>query len=289
MVDAPTSPVPSTDIWHIEPGHPGPIGTVVEIWRYRRLIPFLATRSLQKIYRRTMLGWVWLIILPLVPILLRSLVFGGLLAVGSDGVPYTLFIAVGSVIWDMFALGLTWGTRALEMSGSVVDQVYLPRAIIPIGNMAPALLDFVLKVAALLFIVVAFWILHGDPHIRLNAVGWTVASLAVTWIFALGLSFFSSPWGEEGRDARLVLGQVLSVWYLLTPVVYPASEMTEGMRRWMVLNPMAPLVETFKWSLFGVGQHDPRMFVGTTCAVFLVLVLGLSYFLRVDAAANESR
>lgn len=289
MADRPSPHAESASTWTIGAGRPSLLATIADVWRYRRMLPFVATRPLQKIYRRTILGWAWLVILPLFPILLRTAIFGGLLAVASDGVPYILFIAAGSLIWDMFALGLTWGTRALEISGNLVEQVYLPRTILPIGNMSPALLDFILKLGAFALIVAWMWMARGNPHLTFDAFGWTIAALAVTWLFALGLSFFTSVWGESLRDARLLLGQVLAVWYLLTPVVYPLSAMPEGWRRWAQLNPMTPVVETFKWSLFGVGQHDPRAFAIAAGAVTMVVMAGLMYFARADAAAYEDR
>jgi lipopolysaccharide transport system permease protein len=229
------------------------------------------------------------IIIPLFPIALRTIVFGGLLDVGSDGVPYILFLACGSLIWDLFAQGLTWGTRALDISGGLVEQLYVPRAIIPVGGMLPALIDFGLKVLAVALIVAWFWIVRGTPYVTFGAIAWTLAALAATWIFALGLSFFTSVWGEEGRDTRILLANVLAVWYLLTPVLYPMSQMPVSWHRWVALNPMAPLVETFKWSLFGVGQHDARAFALSCVLVVLVFAWGLTYFARVDAIANDQR
>ena len=290
--DVETAPVPGgvpAEGWEIDPHHPGPAEMLAEVWRYRRLLRFLAVRSLQKIYRRTVLGWLWLVILPLFPIVLRTLVFGALLNVPSNGVPYILFIAAGSLIWDLFAQALVWGTRSLEISGSVVEQTYLPRAIIPIGGMAPAVLDFVFKLGAFIIIVCVMWALEGSLPVRLNALGWALGALGIVWLFALGLSLFTSLWGEAGRDTRLILGQVLAIWYLMTPVLYPLSEVPEQWRPWAALNPLAPLVETFRWSLFGVGVHDPRAFATSCALTSITLVCGLTYFSRRDAAINEQR
>jgi lipopolysaccharide transport system permease protein len=118
---------------------------------------------------------------------------------------------------------------------------------------------------------------------------WTLAALGLALLLAVSLSFFTSVWGEAGRDTRFVLGQVLAVWYLMTPVLYPASAMPESWRRWVALNPMAPIAETFKWSLFGVGQHDPRALAMTAGTIVIVLVLGLVYFSRNEAAAHDER
>jgi lipopolysaccharide transport system permease protein len=275
--------------WEIDPRPPGPFTTTVEVWRYRRFLRFVGTRALRKIVRRTMLGWAWLFILPLLPIALRTIVFGGLLDVGSDGVPYLLFLTGGTVIWDLFALGLIWGTRGLEMNRGISEQVYVPGIVLTFGNMTPALVDFALKVGAFVLMATAFWWLQGRWPIVLTAAGWALAALAVAFLLAAGLSLFTSVWGEEARDIRFVLGQVLAVWYLMTPVLYPMSATPPSWRPWMALNPLTPVVETFKWSLFGVGQHDPIAFGRSAILVALLIVLGLLYFARTEAAANDAR
>ena len=276
-------------MWSIDPAHPGPIATVAELWRNRRMLRFIASRALRKVYRRTVLGWVWLLIIPLFPIALRTVIFGGLLAVPTAGVPYLLFLTGGTVIWDLFAIGLIWGTRGLEMNRGVADQVYVPGIVLTLGNMGPSILDFVLKLAAFLLMSIAFWAFTGSVPIHGATLHWTAAALALSFLFAFALSLFTSVWGESGRDTRFVLGQVLGVWYLLTPVLYPVSATPASWRPWLALNPMAPIVETFKWSLFGVGTHDPRAFAMSAGLVAIVGVLGLAYFARNEAAASDAR
>ena len=275
--------------WEIDSSHPGPLASVAEIWRHRQLLRFIGSRALRRIYRRTVLGWLWLFIIPLFPIALRTLVFGGLLNVGGDGVPYMLFLTAGTVVWDLFAMGLTWGTRGLEMNRGVADQVYVPGAVLMLGNVVPALLDFVLKLGALALMALAFWLLAGAAPLALAQIAWTIAALALAFLLAVALSFFTSVWGEAARDTRFVLAQVLAVWYLMTPVLYPASAVPESWRPWLALNPMAPIVETFKWSLFAVGEHDPRAFATSAATVGIILVLGLVYFARNEASADSAR
>jgi lipopolysaccharide transport system permease protein len=283
------APSPTLDVWQIDPGHAGPIVTIREVWRHRRLLRFIAGRALRKIYRRTMLGWAWLFIIPLLPIALRTMIFGGLLDVSSGAVPYLLFLTAGTVIWDLFALGLTWGTRGLEMNRGVADQVYVPGAVLTLGTMAPALLDFVLKLGALVLMTAVVWAWVGSAPVHLWSIPWTLASLALAFLLAVALALFTSVWGEAVRDTRFVLAQVLAVWYLLTPVLYPLSAVPESWRPWLAANPMTPFVETFKWSLFGVGAHDLRAFAMSAALVGLLLVLGLVYFARMEAAADDAR
>jgi len=261
-----------------------------EVWRYRRLFGFIGDRALRKMYRRTVLGWLWLFINPLFPIALRALIFGGLLGVGSNGLPYFLFLLTGTVVWDVFAASLMWGTRSLEMHGDLSNQIYHPRAILPLGNMTPALLDVALKIGVLVLAIMFFTLRDGRLYIRTDAsLLWAFAAVVLAFLFALSISFFTSIWGETARDVRFALSQLLSVWYLLTPVLYPLSQVPEAHRDWMFLNPLAIIVETFKWGLFGVGQFYPDAFGVTSLIVAAVFLSGLTYFSRSEAQTSAQR
>ena len=276
--------------WEVSPRYPGAVATVAEMWRYRRLLGFIGDRSLRKMYRRTVLGWVWLFINPLFPIALRALVFGALLGVGSNGLPYFLFLLAGTVVWDVFATSLTWGTRSLEMNRDLTDQIYHPRAILPLGNLTPALLDFGIKVTVFALAVAYYAVSDGRVYLRAD-VGllWAGAALVLAFLCALGLALFTSIWGEKTRDVRFALGQLLSVWYLLTPVLYPLSQVPQQHRSWMLLNPLAIIVETFKWGLFGVGEFYRAAFAWTAAGILALLFVGLMYFARAEARTIAER
>jgi lipopolysaccharide transport system permease protein len=276
--------------WEVSPRYPGAIATLGEVWQYRRLLRFIGDRALRKMYRRTILGWLWLFINPLFPIALRAIIFGALLGVGSNGLPYFLFLLAGTVVWDVFANSLMWGTRSLEMNRDLTDQIYHPRAILPFGNMTPALLNLALKVGVLALALIFYTARDGRMYLRTD-VGllWAFAALGVALLFALAISFFTAIWGETARDIRFGLGQLLSVWYLLTPVLYPLSQVPEEHRAWMLLNPLAIIVETFKWGLFGVGELYRDQFAATSAAVLVLICVGLTYFVRAEARTVAER
>ena len=279
-----------TERWEVSSKYPGALATMAEVWQYRRLLGFIGDRALRKMYRRTILGWLWLWINPLFPIALRAVIFGGLLGVGSNGLPYFLFLLAGTVVWDVFATSLMWGTRALEMNRDLTDQIYHPRAILPFGNMTPSLLNLALKVGVFLAALVYYTVKDGRLYLRGDpAILWALAALVVALLCALGISFFTSIWGETARDIRFGLGQLLSVWYLLTPVLYPLSQVPAEQRRWMLFNPLAVIVETFKWGLFGVGDFYRDQFLATAGAVIVLLCAGLTYFARAEARTIAER
>ena len=263
--------------WEVSPRYPGAIATMVEVWQYRRLLGFIGDRALRKLYRRTVLGWLWLFINPLFPIALRAVIFGALLGVGSNGLPYFVFLLAGTVIWDVFATSLMWGTRALEMNRDLTSQIYHPRAILTFGNMTPAFLNLVLKVGVLALALVFYALRDGRGYLRGDlSMLWALAALALAFLCALAMSLFTSIWGERIRD-------------LLTPVLYPLSQIPPEHRGWMLFNPMAIIVETFKWGLFGVGEFYPEALGITAIAIALLLTAGLLYFARTEARTIADR
>jgi lipopolysaccharide transport system permease protein len=279
-----------TGDWEITATEPGLRVVLADVWRHRHLVNYIGGRALRKMYRKTVLGWLWLFINPLFPLALRSLIFGALLGVGSNGVPYFLFLLCGTIIWDAFAVSWTWGTRALEMNRGVTDQVYAPRVLMPLGNLTPALLEIAIKTAVFALAVV-YYAVH-DHHLYLQLgvhTLWAAAALLCVLLLAVGLSYFTSVWGETGRDARFALGQILAVWYLLTPVLFPLSELQPAHRAWALLNPLTVMVETFKWGLFGIGEFLPVPFAVTAALTAAIVALGLLYFSRSEARALDAQ
>jgi len=279
-----------TERWEVSPRYPGVAGTMVEVWQHRKILHFVGDRALRKTYRRTVLGWLWLFINPLFPLALRALVFGALLGVGSDGLPYFLFLLAGTVVWEVFSSSLMWGTRALEMNRDLYGQVYHPRAILPFGNMMPSMLNLALKIGIFVLALTYYTVRDGRVYLRGDwALLLAPVALLLAFLFALALAYFTSIWGEKTRDMRFALGGFMGVWYLLTPVMYPLSQVPAEYRGWMLLNPLAMIVETFKWALFGVGGFYGAALAGTAVGVVFLLFTGLIYFTRREARVVAER
>jgi lipopolysaccharide transport system permease protein len=267
--------------WINEPRRPGLFVTFAEAWQYRRFIGFLGARSFRKLYARTMLGWGWVLIKPLLPIVMNVLFFGALLGQSSGRIPYFLFLMVGNLSWDLFASAMAWSTRGLEMHSKVIGRVYVPRVILPIATMTPAVFNFLINLAATVLVVLYYWARYHTAFITMGVnTLWSVASIVMIAILVTGISMFTSVWGEGTRDARFAVGNVVPILFLLTPVLYPASEVPLKYQKWLMLNPMASFVEAFKYGFLPSDAPDPARFA--VAAVFSVALLwfGLLYFVR---------
>ncbi|NOT45049.1 MAG: ABC transporter permease [Acidobacteria bacterium] len=285
----PATPMTPTTQWVIEPRSSGPLAATHEVWEHRRFVDYLGRRALRKLYARTALGWGWLVLRPLLPILIRVLVFGGLVGLGSDGVPYFLFLTVGSLPWNLFQGSLMWSTRGLELNRKVLDEVYVPRIIMPIASMAPSALDFAFNAGVIVLAALFYLVKDGTTHLSLGLhTWWSVVALVLILALALGIGLFTSVWGERAKDARLTMGQVTAVWFLMTPVLYPISEVPVEYQGWMMLNPMAALVEAFKFGLFGTVAPGVLAFSLAAVLSIAVAAAGLFFFSWRDAIVTEN-
>jgi lipopolysaccharide transport system permease protein len=267
--------------WVNEPTVPGPAATLGEVWRYRRFLKYLGFRAMRKLYARTALGWSWILIRPLFPLTIRVLVFGGLLGMTSEGIPYFLFLTIGTVPWDFFSSAVMWSTRGLEMNRKVLTRVYVPKVILPMATTMPSLFDLGVNVCVLILAVAYFRIADGTTYLSLGVhTIWSVIALVLLMLLALGIGFVTSIWGETARDARFTMAQVITVWFLLTPILYPASALTPQQQRWLVLNPVASYVEAFKYGLFGTQPPDPYRFGSALALTAIVFGFCLWFFLR---------
>jgi lipopolysaccharide transport system permease protein len=247
-----------------------------EVWAYRELLIHLIWREIQGAYRQTALGISWLFLRPLVNMLLLSLVFGRLMQVPSDNVPYPLFSLAALLPWGFFSNGVMRGSRSLVANMNVISKVYFPRLIIPVAGAASGLVDlaaaFVVFLAALLVYrmplrVEALWI----PIFTLLAL---ISSLAVgLWLATLSVRF---------RDVEFAVVFLLQAMMYLSPVIYPVSMVPESIRWLYALNPMTVVIQGYRWALLGI---EPAPGLGSLVAVAIAvagLVTGAFIFRRAE-------
>ena len=276
---APTH-VSTGERWVIEPVQGHTLQRLRELRDYRRLTFFFGLKALQKLYARTYLGWAWLFIRPLFPLFVKTLIFGGLLAVGSEGVPYFLFLVTATTVWDLFSSCLMWGTRGLELNRGLLRQMYVPRLIMVVSNMTPAFLAFVIYLAVLALALVWYGVRDDQFYLTPGNLGWAVLAMCMAVGLAFSISLWTSVPAMAARDVRFTVGYVLGFWVFLTPVMYPLSAWPEEWRPWLLLNPMAAIVETFKYGVLGIGEVQSLGLVISGAVILVNTVAGLVFFMR---------
>lgn len=283
-----SDPTAAAQDWIIEPRGRNLGARVREVWQYRRLVRYFGVRAGQRLYQGTALGKFWLFLRSPLPVVLRAMVFGGILNVTAPaGLPYFLFLLVGSTIWELFAGCLNWATRSFQLNRSFLGKMYFPRVILPIATMAPAFLFFGIMVVVLGCAFVYYYVQDGQMYFAASQFQWSLAAILLAVTMAMGVGLFTSVLNAEYRDVRYTLRYVLEFWALLTPIVYPVTAIPEKWR-WLVwINPMASVVQAFKWGLLAIEPVDPAVFLMHTAIAVGVLMCGLWYFGKAEGYAVD--
>jgi lipopolysaccharide transport system permease protein len=247
-----------------------------EFWRYRSLIYFLTWRDVMVRYKQAILGIGWAVFQPALTVLTFSLFFGKLAKVPSDGVPYPVFSFAAMLPWTYFTTALGRGSNSLVSSGTLLSKVYFPRVIIPLSAVVAGLVDYFVT-AALVF---PFLIYHGFYPTMAWVVGFPLLTLFCVAL-AMGMSLLLSALNVRYRDVSYILPFFVQIWMFATPIVYPLSIVPEQYRRWMMLNPMAGVIEGFRSVLLNKPiAYEPLLYSGSVTAV--ILFVGLVYFLKTE-------
>ncbi|UCF69497.1 MAG: ABC transporter permease [Acidobacteriota bacterium] len=243
-----------------------------EVWRYRELLAFLALRDIKIRYKQTLLGAAWAVLQPLLTMVIFSIFFGRLAKIPSDGVPYPVFAYTALLPWQLFAYSLTQASNSLVANERLVTKIYFPRLLIPLAAIVSSLVDFGIAFVVLLGMLALYGIVPG----------WGLLALPLLVLFAMTTSLAISLWlsalNVQYRDVRYVIPFLTQLWLFATPVAYPSSLLPESWRLVYALNPMAGVVEGFRWALLGTSSSAGPMILVSAAAVAVLLVAGLFYF-----------
>ena len=242
------------------------------IWEYRELLYFLIWRDLKVRYRQSVIGVGWVILQPLMTMVVFTAVFGKFVGVPSDGLPYPIFIFSALLPWNLFASALTRGSASVVDNTQLVSKVYFPRLILPLSGVLSPVADFAVAFGILIGMMVWFgtsptWGILALPLLVLLAI---LTALAIDiWLSALNVRY---------RDVGHTVPFLVQIWMFISPVTYPVSLVPEKWRLLYSLNPMAGVIEGFRWALLGKQSPDFAVITASAVMMFTLLVTGLVYF-----------
>lgn len=247
-----------------------------ELWKYRELVYFLIWRDIKVRYKQTTLGAAWAIIQPFFTMVVFSLFFGKLAKMPSDGIPYPIFCYAALVPWSFFESGLNLSSNSLVGSANLIKKVYFPRLAIPIATVLSGVVDFALAFLVLLGMMVYYGIMPTA-----NVV-WLPLFLLLALVTALGVGLWLSAMNVQYRDVRYVVPFITQIWLFSTPIAYPSTLLGAPWRTVYGLNPMAGVVEGFRWALLGTATAPGPMIAVSSLAALSLLVSGAFYFRRME-------
>ncbi len=245
------------------------------LWEFRELLYFLVWRDIKVRYKQTVLGAAWAILQPVFTMIVFSVFFGRLARVPSDGQPYPIFSFAALVPWTFFSNGLVAAANSLVGNANLVKKVYFPRLIVPISAVLSGAVDFVLALVVLFGMMIYY---HVWPTIHIGLL--PLFSL-LAFVASLGVGLWLSAMNVQFRDVRHTVNFLVQAWLFATPIAYPSSLLPEPWRSLYGLNPMAGVVEGFRWALLGTPAPGAIIWVSTAASV-VVLVSGAFYFRRME-------
>ena len=205
-----------------------------------------------------------------------SLFFGRLARIPSDGLPYPIFSLAGLVPWQFFAYGLNQSSNSLVGSANLIKKVYFPRLTIPLSSVLAGAVDFALAFALLVAMMLFYGVRPGWQAL------WLPAFFLLAFVTALGVGLWLSALNVEYRDVRYLVPFLVQFWMYATPIAYPSSLLPEPWRTLYGLNPMAGVVEGFRWALLGARTRPGPLIAASALASLIVLITGAFYFRRME-------
>jgi lipopolysaccharide transport system permease protein len=252
-----------------------------ELWAYRELLYFFVWRDVKVRYKQTAVGVLWVVLQPLLTMAVFTLFFGRLAKLPSDGLPYPVFYFAALVPWMYFVYALQNATNVVVENQRMITKVYFPRVVLPLSSVMSGLVDFAIGLVVLIGVTLYYGIRPG-VHVALLP-----AFLLLAILTALGVGLWLSALNALYRDVRYVMPFLLQFWMFASPVAYPSSLMPEKWRWLYGLNPMAGVIDGFRWALTGHGQVPTVSLAVSSAAVLLILFGGLTFFQRMEGTVAD--
>ena len=252
-----------------------------DVWRYRDLLVMFVKRDFVATYKQTILGPLWFLVQPVLTTVMFVLVFTRVAKIPTDGVPPAVFYLSGLTIWNYFATCLTKTSGTFTNNAAIFGKVYFPRLVVPLSNVISSLISFGIQLGLLLVIMVYYYAKGGlGPP---NAYALLIPVLLVLVAFlGLGLGIIVSSLTTKYRDLSMLVGFGVQLAMYATPVIYPLSYLSAKHQTLVAINPIAPLVESFRFGLLGVGTFAWPYLAYSALVTVLVLLAGVVMFNRVE-------
>jgi len=253
-----------------------------EIWQYRDLLTMFVKRDIVTIYKQTILGPIWFFVQPIMTMLVYIVVFGRIAEIPTDGMPQALFYLAGIIIWNYFQECFMKTSDTFATNQDMFGKVYFPRLIMPLSKVVSGLIKFVIQFA-LFFAVYLYFLIEGTspiaPNMMLLLVPYFVLLMAG---LGLGFGVIFTSWTTKYRDLKFLIQFGVQLLLYATPIIYPMSLLEGKMKQIMLLNPLAHIVEGFKYAFLGAGELTTYGLAYATVFTIVVVVIGILIFNKTE-------
>lgn len=275
--------------WVISSRNVGINAYLKELWFYRGLFSFFCQKNLHRLYRRTILGKVWIFVRPIVAVISYTVFFYHVVHVETPNVPFLLFMILGFTVWHTFERALTWSTRSLSSGRGIMQKVYFPRMLLPLSAQIVSVIECGFFLCYIVAAIIYFQYHKGISVFVLSSD--LIAApliLVISLLLAFGISLWTSVLDALGRDMRFTLRYILQGWLFCTPILYPLSNVPIKWQWLFEANPLTPLVINFRSAFLSSEQVDWYGLIYPLIVALTSVILGAWFFWTFENKSADS-
>lgn len=254
---------------------------IKELWNYRDLVMLFVKRDLKNVYKQTVLGPLWIVINPFLSTFVFTVIFGIIANISTDGIPQFLFYMSGNILWAFFSSCLNRSSSTFLSNARLFGKVYFPRLVMPLSGIIYNSITFVVQFAMFLILILIY--MFTGANVQPNLLVLLLPILMIqTSLLGTGFGLIISSLTTKYRDLNVLVSFGVALWMYFTPIVYPISQVPEKLRGLILLNPVAPIVETFRFAFLGCGTFEWLYLLISMAVTALVLFFGIMVFNQVE-------
>lgn len=252
-----------------------------ELWKYRDLVILFVKRDLKNVYKQTVLGPLWIVINPFLSTFVFTVIFGIIANISTDGIPQFLFYMSGNILWSFFSSCFNRASSTFLSNARIFGKVYFPRFVMPLSGIIYNSITFLVQFVMFAILVTVYALTGANVHPNLIVLALPIMLIHIAFL-GTGTGLIISSLTTKYRDLNVLVSFGLTLWMYLTPVVYPVSQIPESFRFIMLLNPVAPIVETFRYAFLGSGSFEWFFLLISAAVTAVLLILGMIVFNQVE-------
>ena len=252
-----------------------------ELWKYRDLVILFVKRDLKNVYKQTVLGPLWIVINPFLSTFVFTVIFGIIANISTDGIPQFLFYMSGNILWSFFSSCFNRASSTFLSNARIFGKVYFPRLVMPLSGIIYNSITFLVQFVMFAILVTVYALTGANVHPNLIVLALPILLIHIAFL-GTGTGLIISSLTTKYRDLNVLVSFGLTLWMYLTPVVYPVSQIPESFRFIMLLNPVAPIVETFRYAFLGSGSFEWFFLLISAAVTAVLLILGMIVFNQVE-------
>lgn len=251
------------------------------LWKYRDLVFLFVKRDLKNVYKQTVLGPLWIIINPFLSTFVFTVIFGIIANISTDGIPQFLFYMSGNILWSYFSSCFNRASSTFLSNARIFGKVYFPRLVMPLSGIIYNSITFIVQFVMFVILVAVYAFNGANVHPNILVLALPVLIIQ-TALLGTGTGLIISSLTTKYRDLNVLVSFGLTLWMYITPIVYPVSQISDSFRWIMLLNPVAPIVETFRYAFLGNGSFEWFFLLISAAVTVVVLIVGMIVFNQVE-------